>query len=67
MGDVIPITKNKRPHYYAYQRKGDFSEGATLMLARMGLRWCPELRCWTNAPEHWTLAQISVLLSPDEK
>lgn len=63
MAEVISINKKRQPPYIAYQWPGPLSEGAALMLSRMGLRQCVELQCWTNAPEHWTLDQVRILLS----
>lgn len=63
MAAVIPINRKRQPTYLAYPWPTALSEGAALVLSRMGLHQCAELQCWTNAPEHWTLDQVRVLLS----
>lgn len=63
MAEVISINKKRQPSYIAYLWPEPLSEGTALMLGRMGLRRCVELQCWTNAPEHWTLDQVRILLS----
>ncbi|RLA41321.1 MAG: hypothetical protein DRR06_16135 [Gammaproteobacteria bacterium] len=59
---IVPIIKNKRPQYSVYIKDRPLSEGARLMLQRMGMRWFAPLKCWTNAPPHWSRQQINLLI-----
>lgn len=62
IANVVPIIKNKQPVYSVYKKDKPLSEGGQLMLQRMGMRWFAPLKCWTNAPPHWSRQQINVLI-----
>ena len=59
---IVSIIKNNRPQYSVYIKDRPLSEGGQLMLQRMGMRWFEPLKCWTNAPAHWSRQQINLLI-----